>query len=275
MPHVTVNGTDLHVETIGSGPPLVLLHGGLGLDHTYFRPRFDQLAGRATVIYYDHRGNGRSARPADYAAEMTLEQLVADVVGLLDELGHDRATVLGHSYGGFLAQLVAAAHPDRLRGLILANTVPAFDYQPAPSGTDEQLAAFGAAFSGPVADDAAWRQTWSTIWPMYFHRFDADEAARVDAGTHYVADAWNTAAGLLATFNTLEQLPSIEVPTLVVSGRHDFITPPGPGGERIDALLPNSELAIFEDSGHYPFVEEESAFFARLEAFLDSVDGAG
>ncbi len=198
---------------------------------------------------------------------------MADVVGLLDHFGHDDATVLGHSYGGFLAQLLAAAHPDRLNGLVLANTVPAFDYQPAPTGTEEQLAAFGAAFSGPVADDDAWRQTWSTIWPMYFHRFDAEEAARIDAGTHYVADAWNTAAGLLATFNTVDQLPSIDVPTLVVGGRHDFITPPGPGAERIDSLLPNSELVVFEDSGHYPFVEEEDPFFARLSAFLDRLAG--
>ncbi|MEL6983115.1 MAG: alpha/beta fold hydrolase [Actinomycetota bacterium] len=271
MPAIQINDTNLHVETNGSGPPLVLLHGGLGLDHTYFRPAFDQLADRATLVYYDHRGNGRSDRPADYGAEMTLDQLVADTVGLLDHLGHEQAVVLGHSYGGFLAQLLAAAHPDRLRGLILCNTVPAFDYQPAPSGTDEQLAAFGAAFSGPMADDEAWHQTWSTIWPMYFHRWDAAEAARVDAGTHYVAEAWNTAAGLLATFNTIDQLPGIDVPTLVVSGRHDFITPPEPGGDRIAGLLPNAELAVFEDSGHYPFMEEESAFFARLGQFLDGL----
>ncbi|MEM9561620.1 MAG: alpha/beta fold hydrolase [Actinomycetota bacterium] len=271
MPELTVDDTTLFVETAGSGPPLVLLHGGLGLDHTYFRPTFDQLADRATLVYYDHRGNGRSAKPADDGAEMTLDRLVDDTVALLDALGFDRATVLGHSYGGFLAQLLAIAHPERLSGLVLVDTVPAFDYQPEPSGTDEQLAAFGAAFSGPMADDATWRQTWSMIWPMYFHRFDADEAARIDAGTHYAADAWNTSAGLLATFNTIDQLPGVDVPTLVVGGRHDFITPPGPGAERLASLLPRAELALFEDSGHYPFVEQEAEFFARLRAFLDGL----
>ncbi len=263
-----VNGTDLHVETVGTGPPLLLLHGGLGLDHTYFRPYFDQLADVATVVYYDHRGNGRSARPADYPSEMTLEALVADAVALLDELGFERATVLGHSYGGFIAQLLAIAHPDRLSGLVLVDTAPAFDYEPAPTGTDDQMAAFGEVFSGPAADDATWRRLWTSIWPMYFHTYDAEEAARIDAGTHYAADAWNTSAGLLATFNTLDALGSMPVPSLVVAGRHDFITPPDPGAARIADLIPTSELVVYEQSGHYPFVEEEAAFFADLRAFL-------
>ena len=157
MPSHAVNGTELFVETVGEGPALLLLHGGLGLDHTYFRPAFDQLADQATVIYYDHRGNGRSAAPDDYAAAITFDHLVADAVGVLDALGVEQATVLGHSYGGFIAQPLAAAHPDRITKLVLCNTVPAFDYQPAPSGSDDALAAFGELFSGPTRDDEHWR----------------------------------------------------------------------------------------------------------------------
>lgn len=187
---------------------------------------------------------------------------------MMDALEIEQATLLGHSYGGFLAQEVAIAHPDRFSGLVLLNTVPAFDYQPVPPGNDEQLAAFGSLFTEPCADDETLRSLWSTVWPMYFHRYDAELAAKIDEGTSYAAEAWNTGSGLLATFNTLDELGGVSVPTLNATGRHDFITPPEHGAERMHAVMPNSELAIFEDSGHYPFLEEESAFFARLRAFL-------
>jgi len=267
-----INGTELFVETVGSGPPLLMLHGGLGLDHTSFRPYFDQLGDQATVVYYDHRGNGRSQRLANYETELTFDNLVADAIGVLDDAGIGQATLLGHSYGGFVAQLVAIAHPDRLSGLVLVDTVPAFDYEPALSGSDEQLATFGQVLSGAATDDESWKQMWATIWPLYFHTYNPDDAARIHAGTHYNADAWNRSAALLGAFNTLEQLPAMHVPTLAVAGQHDFITPPEPGATRLQALLPNAELAIFAHSGHYPFMEEEPTFFARLRAFLDTLN---
>lgn len=273
MARRAVNGTELFVESVGDGPALIMMHGGLGLDHTYFRPAFDQLSDIANVVYYDHRCNGRSAPLAEGGADLTLENLVADTIGLLDDLGIERATLLGHSYGGFIAQLVAAAHPDRLSGLVLANTVPAFDYAPEPSGTDAQLAAFGQLFSGPAEDDATWASLWRMIWPMYFHRYDADEAARVDADTHYRAAAWNASAGLLGSFNVLDDLPGLTMPTLVIGGTHDFITPPDPGASRIADLVPNAELALFDNSGHYPFMEEHDEFFGRLRAFLTGLGG--
>jgi len=74
---------------------------------------------------------------------------------------------------------------------------------------------------------------------------------------------------LLGTFNTLEKLTTITVPTLVVAGRQDGITPPDSGAERIARILPNAELTIFENSAHYPFIEEEAAFFDALSSWLD------
>ncbi|MEM9033196.1 MAG: alpha/beta fold hydrolase [Actinomycetota bacterium] len=264
MPMYEVDGAELHVETVGSGPPVLLLHGGLGLDHTYFRPAFDQLADQATVIYYDHRGNGRSG--GDVGA-LTLERLADDVVGVLDALGVETAAVLGHSYGGFIGQVAAIAHPERFTRLVFLNTVPAFDYQPMPSGTEEQVASWAKLFEG-VPDDATWRQLWTAAQPLYYHRYDEAEAARIDAATTYVGEAWNTAAGLLGEFNTLAALPDVSVPTLAAGGRHDFITPPEQGPERIASLVPDAELAIFEGSGHYPFLEEPELFFPRLRGFL-------
>ncbi len=267
-----INGSNFYCETVGTGTPLLMMHGGLGLDHTYFRPWFDQMADVAQVIYYDHRGNGRSDKPEDFST-LTLDQLVDDAAHLLDHLGIDKVILFGHSYGGFLAQLFAIKYPERLKGLVLANTVPVFDYQPQPNGNDEQMAAFGAAFTRPMESNEDWRQTWTTLWQIYFKNYDSEVGDRVDAATHYSYAAWNAASGALATFNTVEGLPNVNVPTLVVSGKHDFICPPEHGGERIDSLLPRSELAIFEESAHYPFVEEEERFFNVLRGWLAQTSG--
>ncbi|MEP5728924.1 MAG: alpha/beta fold hydrolase [Sulfitobacter sp.] len=264
---VEINGADLHYETIGDGPAILLMHGGLGLSHDYLRPYFDQLAKSHTVVYYDHFGNGRSEKPADYA-EMTFDRLTSDAAALMTTLGHDTFTLIGHSYGGFIAQEFAATHADHLDGLVLVDTVPVFDYQPTVSGSDEQMAAFGKLFTQPMVDDADWQAAWKPVVQMYFHQWDAKTGADLDARTVYDHQAWNASGALLGTFNTLDKLPGITAPTLVVAGRHDPITPPGPGAERIAAAIPGAELAIFEDSGHYPFIEEQDAFFSTLTKWL-------
>ena len=185
-------------------------------------------------------------------------------------LGHDVFTLIGHSYGGFIAQHFAANYPDRLSGLVLVATVPAFDYQPTLSGSDAQMQSFGKLFSEPMADDDDWKATWNTVVEMYFHKWDAKTGADLDARTHYDHRAWNASGGLLGSFNVLADLPNITTRALVIAGRHDGITPPEPGAERIASLLPNAELRVFEASGHYPFIEEEDAFFNALGSWLHS-----
>lgn len=262
-----INGADLYYETLGSGPAVLLMHGGLGLSHDYLRPYFDELAETHTVIYYDHFGNGRSQKPADYT-EMTFDRMMSDAAALMTALDHETFTLIGHSYGGFIAQEFAAAYGDRLDGLVLVDTVPTFDYQPTVSGSEEQMAAFGKLFTQPMADNADWQSTWNPVVQMYFHQWDPDTGADLDTRTVYEHRAWNASGALLASFNTLEKLPNITTPTLVMAGRHDGITPPGPGAERIAAAIPRSELAIFENSGHYPFIEEQQDFFAKLTQWL-------
>lgn len=262
-----INGANLYYETLGSGPAVLMMHGGLGLSHDYLRPYFDRLSDTHTVVYYDHFGNGRSDKPEDYS-EMTFDRLTSDAAALMTSLGHDTFTLIGHSYGGFIAQEFAASYGDRLDGLVLIDTVPAFDYQPSVSGSDEQMAAFGKLFTQPMADNAEWKATWNPVVQMYFHAWDPEIGADLDARTVYEHRAWNASGALLGTFNTLEKLPGITTPSLVIAGRHDGITPPGPGAERIASALPNADVAIFEQSGHYPFIEEEQAFFTKLTQWL-------
>lgn len=262
-----INDANLYYEEIGSGPAILLMHGGLGLSHDYLRPHFDILSNEYTIVYYDHLGNGQSDRPTTWD-QVTFARLTSDAAELMSALGHDRFTLVGHSYGGFIAQEFAIRYPGVLDGLVLMSTVPTFDYQPELSGTDEQLAALGRMFSQPMRNDEEWRETWNMVVPMYFHQVDENQLARLDEVTIYEHQAWNTSSGLLATFNTLDRLPRVEVETLVVGGRFDGITPVGPGAQRIAEALPNAELLILEQSGHYPFVEENGAFIDSLRFWM-------
>ena len=264
---IEVNGADIYYESIGDGPAILMMHGGLGLSHDYLQPYFDILSQTHTVVYYDHFGNGRSAKPANYD-EMNFDRLTSDAAELMSKLNHDTFTLVGHSYGGFIGQKFVEKYPDRLDGLVLISAVPAFDYQPAVSGTEEQMKAFGKIFSGPLNSNAEWQENWRKVMQMYFHNYDGNIGAALDTSTKYEYRAWNAAGPLLADFNMLEVLPKVTTPTLVMGGRYDPITPAEQGSERIAALIPNAELKIFENSAHYPFITEEKAFFETMQAWL-------
>ena len=111
MSTATVNGVDLHFESIGAGDPILMMHGGLGLDLASLTPWHDRLARRARLLYYDPRWNGRSGRsgPAGF------DTWQSDAAALLDHLGIARATIYGHSYGAWIALAFAARNPHRIR----------------------------------------------------------------------------------------------------------------------------------------------------------------
>jgi proline iminopeptidase len=269
-----INGTHLFYTTLGQGRPILTMHGGLGFDHTQFRPWLDPLGDQATLIFYDQRGQGQSDR-LDSFEGVTHETLVDDADALRAQLGYERVILLGHSYGGFLAQDYALRHGDHLAGLILVDTAPVVNYPDVivgnaqARGTPAQFQAAVQGLSAPAASDEEFRQIWKTILPLYFHKYDPAIGAAMDAQTRYTAAAYNqgSAHGLPA-FNTLPRLDEITVPTLVLGGRYDWITPPEYGAERLRAGIPNSELVIFEESGHYPFIEEPEKFQAAVTAWL-------
>lgn len=279
--HAEVNGTKLYYEVHGEGRPLLTMHGGLGLDHAYLRPWLDRLAGAASVVYYDHRGNGRSERPASLEG-VTHATWADDGDALRARLGHERVVVLGHSYGGFLAQELALRHGDRLAGLILCNTAPVLDYFPVVQAAVERLGlpgaarAFHDAFNRPMVDDDDWRRTWMELLPLYVHAPVAPAAiADVDARTSYSAAAWQHAiTACLGSFNTLPRLGEIRAPTLILGGAHDIIMPVPQGAERLLAGIPGSELHVFKESGHFPFMEEPEAFTEVVRGWLSRLPGS-
>lgn len=270
MPLAPVNEVELHYEVDGDGPPCLVLHGGLGFDHLAYRRTLQPLADRLRLVFYDHRGNGRSSRPP--LETITMAQLADDAVALADHLGIDDFVVLGHSYGGFVAQELALRHPDRVRALLLVDTTPGQfgtgesegDTEPGPPQPPELVAMLSQI---PSTDDEM-TERMPALHRFYFHARADHEIDAVFDGTRYSLGALIQGFFALAHWSSVDRLQDITCPTLLVYGRHDVMTS-WPQAHRIARRLPNADVAILEHSAHYPWIDEPDAFFDVVGRWLD------
>ena len=246
MSSVSINDTDLFYVTTGEGLPCLVMHGGLGIDHTYLHPALDPLGDKLHLVYYDHRGNGRSGRPPKHT--MTLAQFAADAEKLAQHLGFDRVAVIGHSYGGYIALEFALRYPNRLSHLILFDTapVPVFNYfdeilenARQMGATDEMI----LSLQSDYATDEEMRQGMETIQPLYFKNFVPEIAKSLFENTILNVDGGAT-EGELKAYNMVPRLNEIQIPTLILVGRYDFICPPSQA-QILHNGIANSKLVIF------------------------------
>jgi len=119
-----INGVSHYYEVVGEGVPVVIVHGGPGLDHSYFLPQMKQLAKNYKLIFYDQRGMGKSSADFD-GKQMTMDNLVEDLDGIRRAFGLEKMNLMGHSWGGLVSMFYAVKYPGRLQSLILSNTTPA------------------------------------------------------------------------------------------------------------------------------------------------------
>lgn len=270
---VPIRDTELYVTTHGAGVPVLTLHGGLGVDHTCLRPWLDGLGDVAELTYYDHRGNGRSARPP--LDDVDHSTWVADADALRARLGHEKVVLLGHSYGGFLALRYALAHPDRVLGLVLIGTSATMRHWErvhqnvqAAGATPAQLRAFE---DRPFVDDDDMAATMQALLPLYFARPDPEVLAGFGSQMRFSAAASVAGGRCMDDYDLRADLPRIAVPSLVLAGRHDFIMPPDVTAEPLAAGLADAELVVFEDSGHFPFIEQNEALLRVVRRWLVSL----
>ncbi len=266
MPHVvTSDGIRLRYDVYGpsSGEPLLMIQG-LGTDSRGWLPQRLHFSHRYRVITFDNRGAGRSDKPA---GPYDLERMAFDAIEVLDAAGIDDAHVMGASMGGIIAQIMGVRHADRVRSLVLACT--ACRHHPwrrellvewAELARDRGMRAFAAANLRWLVGPRSLRR----FWPA----FNALTSVFMSAPQHaFIAQV----RAILAMDDAMRiELPSINVPTLVIVGSQDILTPQG-DSEEIAELIPGAELAIVRGGAHGFMIEDAGAYSRAVGEFLERV----
>ncbi|WP_225413380.1 alpha/beta fold hydrolase [Stigmatella hybrida] len=278
--YAEVSGARLFFDTEGpeweeSGPELrrrptlLILHGGPGIDHSPYRQLGRAVSDRLHVVYLDHRANGRS-ETGDRRG-LTLDGWAEDIHGFVAALGLHRPIVLGHSFGGYVAQAYAAAHPDQPGGLILAGTAPRFVLERA-------LAAFERLGGAAAADTASrffrrpaehFPEYMERCYPLYGRTAPGPQMVARMVMNMQVADSF--VGGEMQTFDLRDRLARITAPVLILSAADDVIATPADVAELKEHLrAPCTEVRF--DAGHEMLRDEPARAAAVIRGFALDVE---
>lgn len=274
---ITERSVDLGVvqlailEAGAGGRPLLLVHGFTGAS-TDFADFLEPLAAAGWhVVAPDLRGHGRSSQPAsedDYSFAIFAQ----DIVALADALGFDRFTVLGHSMGGMLTQVLVVDVPHRVEALVLMDT------SHGPLHVDPDLVELGVAVAREqgidvVADVMAASDDGPLTTEAYRRKVEADPgyAEMGDRNLRASSPAMFAAmlAGIPRAPDRLDSLASLTMPTLVIVGEQD--APFLDDSRRMADTIPGGRLAVIPEGGHSPQFESPEAWWDALSSFLAEV----
>ena len=277
---VDSDNAQIFCRTIGKGKPLIVLHGGPGLSQDYLLPQLYKLAENNFVIFYDQRGCGQSTGEINLDT-INIQSFVNDLDNIRKAFNFKTISILGHSWGGFLAMEYAIAHPDRVEKLVLSNS--------APSSSDG-YALFGAEWLRRTApyqeemtilrDTPGFKEGNSELREQYYRiLFRAychnPEHANL-LNLHMSPTAIVNGAQVLDIMqqnvfkkphNLAESLSHLSIPTLVIHGDDDVVPPST--AQTTHECIDGSSYILMQNCGHFPYVEDPDIYFECLKNFLN------
>lgn len=268
MPHVDANGISLRYEVTGDGPPLLLI-SGLGQNHRAWAPALPMLQEHFRCITFDNRGTGASHVPD---GPYTIPRMADDTGALIDALGMGPVHVAGWSLGGSVLQALMTRHPEKLRRAVLVSTMPNYT-EVQQNWLDAWLALrrSGAPALAQIVSAMAWGLTAKTLFD-HEKTMQMARAAAADPEPTSLEGFEAQAAGL-RIFDARADLPSVRVPTLVLCGAEDVLTPPAQS-EEIARLIPGATLRMLPRGGHRMVVEYPAEVAEEITRFVAAPEPA-
>lgn len=287
--YVTVNGARLWVVTLGKGSPLVLIPGGPGGSHPGLRS-FDSLYSSHTLIYFDGYGRGKSDTATD-VKEYSLARDIDDLEGLRIALHYEKWDVLGHSYGGLVAQGYALKYPSRVSHLVLANTFHSFImWQENDDNSNHEIKEnypevweelMKIREAGAVSSDKIHQDIYGKVPYGFLYAYNPEHFENRGAKRQAYPNSFNTklyyqmvgkdgdfiVGSDIGNFDYRKELKNLPMPVLIYGGRYDRVAVPKMM-VKYKAYCPQAKFVMFEHSGHNPQVEEPALLFPLLKDFL-------
>jgi proline iminopeptidase len=264
-----LNGTELFLSIQGKGETIIVLHGGPGLNHSYFKPHFDELEKKFRVVYYDQRASGQSATPS--ADSISMRYFVEDLEAIRSYLKLEKLDVLAHSWGAVLFANYAVTYPLRINKVMLVSPAMLsreYDQEAAANGKARAIAQDSVDRAEIMKKGNLQVTDYEKILKLSFKAsaFDRNSMDRLNANLpgNFVEASRTLFTGLMkdpaASANLYDSLTRFNFPVLIVHGQADIL--PTTSIERMRKNLPLGSLMIFEKSGHFPFIEENKKFIA-------------
>ncbi|OGT37452.1 MAG: hypothetical protein A3F11_02195 [Gammaproteobacteria bacterium RIFCSPHIGHO2_12_FULL_37_14] len=276
---VKTDTADLYCRVMGTGSPLIVVHGGPGLSMNYLLPGLEELAKDHLVIFYDQRGNGKSTGQINNE-NMNLEKFAEDLQAIQNHFNLKKAGFVGHSFGVYLVLKYATEHPDRINKLLLLNSIP-ISFSENKSTSETKQDPYEAMIDGIIKSDAfkdnnaqGLIKRYKDLFQYFFFNPELVNKLNLDKMS---ADQVKNSALIHKLFeenffhqphdlrNALTKLK--DIPTLIVHGSgHDI---PESVAREIHSLIENSVLTIL-NSGHFPYVEKPNELFESISKFNEA-----
>jgi len=278
--YLQIDNHVLFIKRIGTGDPVLFLHGGPGLFHNYLVQPFKQLSVNHELIFFDQRGSGASSA-MNPNQPICINDFVADIESLRQALNFSTITLIGHSWGGLLAALYAAKFEKNLRSMILVD--------PAPGSSSFDKVGRNTMQNRLTVDDREEINSIMQTNPFENREMDAiNRFVQINEKSRYFDQSYVSKNKPTFTFETLTKLQTVssllneelddydiyqriqglDTKTLVIHGDYDPI--PVESSRKYSEMLSNSSFQLLNNCGHFPFIEKKEETLSSIVDFLNS-----